>query len=181
MSIANALSALRLMLAPILLLLAWVDKPRVFLAVLVVAFLLDLVDGPIARRLQQVSAIGAELDSIADFAIYSVFIIGAWLLWPDIVRRESVYFAVVAASIAVPVCAGIVKFRHPTSLHTWMVKAAAVSMAPAAIALFAGIAVSPFRVATFVCVLAAVEECIIVAVLREPRSDVRSIFHVLRE
>ena len=178
MNVANGLSGLRLALAPVLLCLAWRDEPRLFLSGLVAAFLLDLVDGPIARYLRQVSVVGAELDSIADFAIYTVFIIGAWLLWPDTVRQMPVYFTAVAASIVVPVCAGIVKFRRPTSLHTWMVKAAAVSMAPAAIALFAGIALWPFRVATFVCVLAAIEECIIIALLREPRSDVHSIFHM---
>ncbi len=181
MNFANGLSLLRLTLAPVLLLLAWHDAPGGFLAVLIAAFFLDLVDGPIARGLQQVSVTGAQPDSIADFAIYSVFIIGAWLLWPDIVRREAAWFAVVGSSIALPVCAGLVKFRRPTSLHTWMVKAAAVSMAPSAIALFAGYAEWPFRVATVVCVIAAIEETVIIAVLREPRSDVRSIFHVLRE
>lgn len=181
MKFANALSLLRLALAPVLLLLAWHDAPGGFLAVLVAAFFLDLVDGPIARHMGQVSVTGAQLDSIADFAVYSVFIIGAWFLWPDIVRREAAWFVVVAFSIAVPVCAGIVRFHRPTSLHTWMVKAAAVCMAPSAIALFAGYAAWPFHVATVVCVIAALEESVIIAVLREPRSDVRSIFHVLRE
>lgn len=179
MNVANGLSVLRLMLAPVLLLLAWLDEPRAFLGCLAAAFLLDLIDGPIARRLQQVSVVGAELDSLADFFIYAVFIIGAWLLWPDIVRQLQAYFVAVAASIVVPVGVGIVKFRRPTSLHTWLVKTAAVCMAPSAIALFAGFAILPFRVATLVCVLAGIEECIIIALLREPRSDVRSVFHVL--
>jgi len=176
-NIPNALSFARLVLAPVLLVIAWLHQPQLFLVVLVAAFFLDLIDGPIARHLHQVSVVGAELDSIADFSIYIVFVIAAWMLWPEIVIRESSYVALVAASVVVPVAFGVVKFGKPTSLHTWLVKAAAVVTAPSAIILFAGFAQWPFRVAAIVCACAAAEECLIIRRLAEPRSDVKSIFH----
>lgn len=181
MTIPNLLSILRLALAPVLLTLAWWQIANWFIPILILAFLLDLVDGPIARRFNQVSALGARMDSWADFSIYIAFVIGAWWLWPDIVRREWPYVAAVAASVIVPVSLGVIKFGKPTSLHTWMVKASAATMAPSAIWLFLGGAAWPFHVATVVCVIAAIEESIIVWLLREPRSDVKTAVHVMRD
>jgi CDP-diacylglycerol--glycerol-3-phosphate 3-phosphatidyltransferase len=180
-TVPNALSGLRLLLAPALLLLAWFQFANWFIPVLILAFVLDLVDGPIARRFDQVSAFGARIDSWADFSIYVSFVVGAWWLWPDVVRREWPYIASVAASVLVPVAFGVLKFGKPTSLHTWMVKAGAVTMAPSAILLFLAGPAWPFHAATVICIAAAIEESIIVWLLPRPRSNVKSVVHVLRD
>ena len=169
------------MLAPVLLALAWWQLANWFIPILIVAFLLDLVDGPIARRFNQVSTLGAKIDSWADFSIYISFVISAWWLWPDIVRHEWPYIAGVTVSIVAPVTFGVLKFGKPTSLHTWMVKAGAVMMAPTAILLFLTGPAWPFHVATVVCVTAAIEEGIIIWLLPRPRSNVKSVVHVLRD
>jgi len=155
-TLPNMLSVLRLALAPVLLTLAWRQVEDWFVAILILAFLLDLIDGPIARHFNQVSKLGARMDSWADFSIYLAFVIGAWWLWPQIVRREWLYVASVAVSVVIPVTFGVLKFGKPTSFHTWLVKAAAVSMAPSAILLFLGGAAWPFHIATLVCVAAAI-------------------------
>lgn len=163
-----------------LLVLAWFDYPTAFIYLLVVAFLLDAIDGPIARRLHQVSALGPKIDSWADFSIYMTFAIGAWWLWPDIIKKELVYLMILLASILLPVLAGLVKFKQIISYHTWSVKFATVCMAPSAILLFLiGIA-WPFRVASILCLMAGLEEIIITLILDKPYSEVRTLVHVLK-
>ena len=49
----NALSALRLALAPVLLALAWAGAPRTFVGCLALSLATDVVDGKIARRTGQ--------------------------------------------------------------------------------------------------------------------------------
>ena len=176
----NILSYLRLALAPVLLVLAWYDYPTAFIYVLVVAFILDAIDGPIARRLQQVSDLGPKIDSWADFSIYMTFAIGAWWLWPGIIKREIIFLLFLLASILLPVLAGLIKFKKIISYHTWSVKFAAVCMAPSAILLFLIDIAWPFRVASIICLLAGLEEIIITIILDKPYSDVRTLLHVLK-
>jgi len=179
--VPNFLSGLRLALTPFLLVAAWFEQVYLFLAILIFAFILDAIDGPIARHLHQVSKLGSKLDSWADFFVYIIFAVGAWLLWPEIIIREFVFILLVVVSIVLPVLTGLIKFKKITSYHTWMVKLAAVSTAPTAIWVFIGGPALPFHIATAICVVAGLEEMMISIVLNEPYSDVRSLLHVLKK
>lgn len=176
----NLLSALRLVLGMVLLGLAWRGNAVAFIGVLIFAFFLDLIDGPIARRWRQVSELGPVLDSCADFSVYMTFLIGAWWLWPEIVRRELVFIVLLGLSIVVPALVGFFKFRRPTSYHTWLVKIAVVCMAPGSILLFVGGPAWPFQVATVISVMAGLEEIAISLLLDHPRSDIRSVIDIFQ-
>lgn len=180
MTLPNLLSCLRLILAPVLLVLAWFGFGYAFIIVLIFAFLLDLIDGPLARKLNQVSRLGPKLDSYADFSIYLSFLIGACLLWPAIVRRELIFIIMAGASIILPPIIGLIKFHTATSYHTWLVKCAAVVMAPSAILLFINGPAWPFHIAVIVSVIAAAEEITITLLLSEQHSDVGTLLHILR-
>ncbi len=180
MTIANILSALRLVLAPLLLWLAWRGRGEDFLLLLGVAFFLDFIDGSVARALHQVSSLGGHLDSIADFAIYSCYLLGAWWLWPGIVRQQAPWVLLVAASILVPEAVSLIRFRRLSSYHTWLVKAAVFCTAISSMLLFLHGPVWPFHLAVGLCLLAAIEQLAITLVLRRPASDLKSLWHVLR-
>ena len=180
MNIPNQLSILRFICAPILLLLAWSGHGNYFLLLLVFAFILDAVDGPLARRLHQESEIGSRLDSYADVAIYIVFMVGAWWLWPDIIKRESVFMLILAGSIVFPSVIGFIKFHRATSYHTWLVKLAAITISITGILLFLGGPALLFRISCIICLLAAVEEVLISLILSEPYSNVKTLWHVLK-
>lgn len=180
LNLPNILSILRLCLGPVLIAIALLDRETVFIAVLIFAFLLDLVDGPIARLTGHVTEAGSRMDSYADFSIYISFIIGAVRLWPEIVQRELIFLVLVAASIVLPALAGLVKFHIATSYHTWLVKIAAVCMAPSAIILFIGGPAWPFHIATVVSVLAGLEEIIMTLMLQEPHSNVPGLVQALK-
>ncbi len=180
LTIPNSLCLLRLVSAPVLLVLAWYGYRQEFIVVMVFAFLMDAVDGPIARWLHQVSELGPRLDTWADVAVYLSLPLGIWWLWPDLVRREGLYFGIIIVSVIVPGLAGFMKFRRPTSYHTWLVKFAAVVTAVSTFVLLMQGPALPFRLASFVCLAAAVEEIIITLILDRPRSDVRTLVHVIK-
>jgi phosphatidylglycerophosphate synthase len=59
-NIPNSISMLRILLAPVLLALAWNRQP-VFTVVLAATLLMDFLDGFLARRLKQQTRRGAQL------------------------------------------------------------------------------------------------------------------------
>jgi len=181
MQIPNLISLLRLTMAPVLVWLAWHAYSRAVLVVLVVSFASDALDGYLARRLGQTSDLGARLDSVADFAISLTIPLVGWWLWPDIMRREAPYFTAMIASTILPPMIGYCKFRTCTSYHTWAAKLAAFSVGSSVILLFAGWLPWLFRLATPVCVYAALEEIAITLVLPKSQSNVRSFWHIMRK
>jgi CDP-diacylglycerol--glycerol-3-phosphate 3-phosphatidyltransferase len=179
MQIPNLISALRLSTAPVLLWLAWHDYSRTVLVTLIVSFASDVLDGYLARRLGQTSALGARLDSVGDFAIYVTIPLVGWWLWPDIIRREAPYCIAVIASTILPPVLGYSKFRTATSYHTWAAKLAALLVGGSVILLFAGWSPWLFRLATPVSIYAALEEIAITVVLPKSRSNVRSFWYIV--
>ena len=180
MQIPNLISLLRLIMAPVLLWLAWHAYARAVFIVLFASFASDVLDGYLARRLGQTSDAGARLDSVADFSIYLTIPLVGWWLWPDIMRREAPYFITAIASTVLPPIIGYCKFRTGTSYHTRAAKLAAFSLGSSVLLLFAGWPPYLFRLATPVIVYAALEEIAITLVLPESQSNVRSIWHIVR-
>lgn len=181
LTLPNLLSGFRLLSAPVLLLLAVAGQRDAFIWLLAVAFLTDAVDGVLARYRGQTSRLGARLDSLADVAVYMATAISLLLLWPALVRSEWLAIAAVVISVVLPALAGLLRFGRLTSYHTLLVKVAVVATAFSLFVMLLGISVWPFRVAAMLAVLGALEEVAITAVLREERSDVLSLWHVLRQ
>jgi CDP-diacylglycerol--glycerol-3-phosphate 3-phosphatidyltransferase len=180
LSLPNLLSALRLALAPVLVVLAWTGQPAAFLAVLVVALGSDACDGWIARRLGQETPLGTRLDSWGDLATYATVPLCAWWLWPDLLRREAPWVTAAVVAYLVPVAIGWLRYRRLTSYHTWGAKLSAVLVGASALLLFAGGPALPFRIATLVLVLAELEEIAITATLPVWRANVPTLRHARR-
>ncbi|GAB4254212.1 MAG: hypothetical protein Kow0065_01030 [Methylomicrobium sp.] len=178
-TLPNLLTGFRFVAAPFLLGLAWYGHGIAFMVLLAFAFLTDLLDGWIARLTGQVSEFGAVLDSWADVITYLTIALSCWWLWPEVVVREWLYVVLIVASCLLPSAVGLLKFGRFTSYHTWGVKFAAASMGGSLYLLFLGGPVWPFRLAALLCITAAVEEIIITWRLHEPRSDVKSLWHII--
>lgn len=179
-TVPNALSVMRLILVPVLYLLALQDMHAAFLGVLVVSFLTDLVDGPIARRLNQMSDIGAQLDSWADFAVYvSLPIWGAWL-WPEIITIQRPYITAVLVSYMAPVIVGVIKYGRLPSLHTYGAKLSAICIGCGAILMFGFEIYLPFRLCVPLALATAIDEIFTITLLRSWRPNVKSSWHAVR-
>jgi CDP-diacylglycerol--glycerol-3-phosphate 3-phosphatidyltransferase len=176
----NALSALRIVSAPSLLVLAWNGAMSWFLTLFGLALLSDVLDGVLARRLGQVSEFGARLDQWADFALWGSFPVAAWWLWPEIVRREAPYAVVAIAGLLLPTAIAYAKYRAVPGYHTWTSKLCAVLMGTGVPLLLLFDFSAPFRAAALFMVVAAVDQVGITCLLPECRNDVPSVFHAAR-
>ena len=176
----NLVSATRILIAPLLFVLAFLGLERWFLGALIFSGLTDVLDGYLARRLGMATPLGARLDSWGDFVIYGTMAACAWILWPEITQRELLYYAIILFSLLLPTQVGLVKFGKVSGYHTWTVKVAVFATFVGYIALYSGLAAWPFQLASLLSLIAGIEEILITLVLREARTDVRSLAAALR-
>ena len=176
-SLPNCLSLLRIAMAPLLLLAAWHDRPRLFLGFFIAALLSDAVDGLIARRLQQITPLGGRLDSWGDFVLFCTTPLAVWWLWPELILEELPAVALAIMGFLVPIAVGFAKFRRLTSYHTWGAKTASVALGIATPLLLLGGPVVPFRLAVAILLLSAVDELAITLILPDWQPDIRSCWH----
>lgn len=179
-NLPNLVSAIRILIAPLMFYFAFQKMPGWFLATLLFSGFTDVLDGFLARKLNQITTLGSHLDSWGDFAIYTTMAICAWIIWPDIAKREILYFALILFSFLLPIWIGLIKFGRLTSYHTWSVKLAVFITFIAYIALFSGFASWPLKLASVLCLYAGIEEISITLVMRQERTDIRSIWSALR-
>lgn len=164
LNVPNSISALRILLVPVLFFLAWKRLP-IFTALLAATLLMDILDGLLARVLRQQTPLGARLDSWGDFLTVLVYPYAAWCLRPQQARQIAVYAVVAAAAYVTPIVFGFVKFRRLTSYHTRLMTVAAYAMGAAMVVFFAAWSSIPFKLGCLVLVAAEVEEMLITAIL----------------
>lgn len=181
LKLPNLVSSIRILIAPVLFYLAFQQQEIWYLGLLLFSGFTDVLDGFLARILNQITELGSHLDSWGDFTIYSTMTICAWILWPDIVLREIVYFSIIVGSILLPVAIGLIKFRRLTSYHTWAVKIAVGMTYLGYVLLFADIAQWPFMLASFICLYAGIEEILITLIMQQDNVDVRSVWAVMKK
>lgn len=180
-TIANFLTYLRLAAIPALLVLAALDLPKPFMWLLAAAWFTDAIDGPLARRLGQESARGARLDSLADRGLMLSIALGVAWLWPDVLKREAVWVAMLGVALVAPRLHSLVKFGRLPSYHTWLAKVLAVYMSVCVLLLLAAHWPWPFRLGALVLLVEAAEEVAITHTLARWRSDIPSWWHLRRE
>jgi len=179
-NLPNAVSFIRILMAPVLIYLAIQQQPQWFLIALIFTVFTDVLDGFLARVLNQITEMGSRLDSWGDFIIYSTMAVCAWILWPEILLEEKVYFFIILFSFTAPALIGLIKFRTTTSYHTWAVKLAVAVTVIGYILLFGGYLEWPFRVAAILSLYAALEEIAITLIMRHERVDVRTLRQAIK-
>lgn len=115
--LANSITVLRLLCAAALLFCEALSPA--FYILYVIAGITDMVDGPVARKTDTVSELGAGLDSAADFVLLAVCLLKllpvlalpAWLL---------IWIAVVALIRIVNLVSGLATRKRLVFLHTAM-------------------------------------------------------------
>lgn len=178
-NLPNLVSFIRILMAPVLFYFALAQQPIWFIGTLMFTVFTDVLDGFLARTLNQITEMGSRLDSWGDFVIYSTMAICAWILWPDIIQRELVYFTIIVLSFTLPVFIGYLKFHTFTSYHTWSVKIAVVITVVGYILLFSEILDWPFRIAALFCLYAAIEEIAITMLTRHEHVDVGTVWQAI--
>lgn len=141
----------------------------------------DLIDGPLARWLDQRSDIGARLDSLADVLLGLSLVIGAFILSSDMLRGEILTVSIAIVSYIAAALFGFWKFGQVPSFHTYSAKVTHFLVAVAGISLVLHWSVWPLRIAALAIVLTNIESIAISWHLVEWRSDVPTLFRLLKE
>jgi hypothetical protein len=123
---ANQLTALRLLLVPLLWVLAVLGLPRYVGIGLIVSAVSDILDGVVARRSDQTSAFGSRFDSMTDMVTAVSAIAWTAMVAPDVVEDHPLLLLGASAlALASPVV-GWIRFRRFADLHLHSARAAGV-------------------------------------------------------
>lgn len=179
-NIANFITSIRILAAPFLLYLAWSNQKTWFLILLVFSLATDAVDGFVARKLNQVSEWGAQLDSWGDFGLFVITPLCVWWLWPELARREGIFILLFLAAFFLPLLIGFIKFQRLTSYHTWLAKTSGILLSLGVTILLIWKNGLVFRFSVGLFMLSALEEIAITLVLPAWQSNVPTLRHALK-
>lgn len=179
-TVPNAISIVRLLAAPGLIVLARWDMATAFLALAILLLLTDWIDGHLARAWNQQTAFGARLDSISDATIYTFIAIGVWVLRPSEFWAERYWLIALAASYALSLAVCFVKFGRLPSYH---LRSAKISWLLATVGIIAFLFGYPWpiRLATSVVTAANLEAIAVTLTLRRWRTDLNSLAEAVRD
>jgi cardiolipin synthase (CMP-forming) len=181
LNIPNILSLYRLYSFPFVLIIIFLGHQDLFVFLFCFSLLTDFLDGWIARRFNQVSVIGATLDSLADTFTY--FLGAAGILafkWPDFQPHLiiiGVLFLLLLAADLFP----WMKFGKFNNYHTYAAKAGGYIKGLFFIVLFTlGFYMWFFYFVIISGILIFIESIIITFILKESRHDVKGLYWILR-
>lgn len=179
-SVPNFLSILRLFLVLVLAVAATLGEANLFLLVLAISLVSDMLDGYFARKLEQVTELGAKLDSWADMATYGMMIMGLYLIWPPVFDQQFTFLVAATLSYISPVLIALARFGSFPSYHTWGAKLAALLIAPAFYCLVLYDEQLFFRAVIVLHVVVALEEIAITFLLKKSKTNIASILTILK-
>jgi phosphatidylglycerophosphate synthase len=181
-SLPITLVFLRFLIAPFLLwdafdgtITSWFILGYVF------AFVSDIFDGIIARKLGVSDAQLRQADSWADVCLYSCIAGSAWFTHSDVLIAFQIPLLSVVFVQLIWWIVNLIKYGKPASYHTYSAKFWGITLFVATIALFgfnqAGIYL---WIAIIFGIIHTVEEIAMTLILPEWTHDVLSIFHALK-
>lgn len=180
-TIPNFLSAIRLVGSFVLIWLTLLDEATAVLVLFVCLEMTDWFDGRLAVALNQRTVFGARLDSAADVTLIGAMLFaGLWLHWASL-HPEAIYMASAIGLYAVSSLYGLRKFRAIPTYHTFAAKKCWGLITIGVVCIFGGWASWPFRVAMIAVAVTNFEAILITRALEQPRVDVTSLYHVIRE
>jgi CDP-diacylglycerol---glycerol-3-phosphate 3-phosphatidyltransferase len=175
-----ALTTLRLLLGPIVLVGALAGFPRwIYLPILVAGTLSDIFDGIIARRLGVATPALRRYDSITDL-IYYLFVLGTvWILCGAVIAQNWIWLALILVSEALAILVCAVKFGKYPATHSYLAKFYGLCLLGGLIALLVFNAGSWAIISLAAVALTANAEIIAIHLLmNQPPVDVKSIFRI---
>ena len=180
--IINGITLYRLLASVILMYLIISDQPLVFRWFLAASFFTDAIDGFLARRFKVASSWGSRLDSIADDVTVLMALIGIFVFDPGFLEKHMIPLLILALLFVVQLSLALIRYKKPSSFHTYLAKAAAIAQGFFLILFF--FLPSPplflFYLAVVITGLDLLEEIIIVLLLPQWKTDVKGLYWVIR-
>jgi len=122
--IADLLTIYRLAAAPVAAFMVIEGNRDAFFILIIISFVSDLVDGPIARWLGQESEFGAKLDTVADACTVLAGILGLYVFEGGSLLPVLPWLCLFLASYGTAAFACIAKFGRLPAYHLYLSKTA---------------------------------------------------------
>ena len=120
LTIPNLLSVIRILLIPVFAVLFLQEHYIIAIAIIIFAELTDLFDGMIARRFNQVSALGKILDPIADkLSQISIVIVLIIKYWDNAIKYLFMFFIIKELVMLIGGAILISKGLRPVAAEMW--------------------------------------------------------------
>ena len=159
----------------------YAPRPGAFAVCLVVAFLSDIFDGVIARRLNVATPALRRLDSAADTLFYAACAFAAWRLYPVAVVEHWVPLCILAAFEVLRYGVDFAKFRREASYHMWSSKLWGISLFVGFVSMLVfGFTGATMSFAIYAGIAADMEGLLISVLLPQWQADVPSFVHAMR-
>ena len=181
LTVPNLLSASRIILLPGLYLLLHFNYHQLFLIAYILIGSTDFFDGIAARKLNQVSHFGKELDSLADlfFYISSAYFLN--YLRPDVVSANNIYLIVFFSLLGFSFILSGILFRRPVMMHTFILRWNAVLVFLIIVSSFWFDTTWFMRIILLIYMIGFTEEVLIFTIFGNVDPDTKSILHLLRD
>ena len=118
-TLPNILSFYRIVAFPFILLLALNGYETAFVILLMINLLTDILDGIIARALNQQTEIGARLDSLADLGTYILAVTGVIVFKASDFAPHLLSFGIFMGLFVLANVLSLLKFKRFPSLHLY--------------------------------------------------------------
>ena len=175
MSVPNILTASRVILTALLYVPAFRGWRTLFVVGFAIAFITDLLDGYLARKLGQTSYFGMRFDSMADYFLIASGIVWTCVLEPTIFRAHPATWAMIALAVAMPQVVSFLRLGKNAGFHLYSSKVAAFLAVVGFLHAIISGRHSPFLFYTFAvaAILNGIEETLVCLLVCNPYDDLR--------
>lgn len=178
-TLPNILSLCRLSGIPLLWVFAFQGRPEWVGVGMAILLLTDFLDGLLARSMNQVTELGAKLDSLADNLLAPSAFIWLLMLCPEILKGNNpvVFIAAAGTNLTMQFVAYLKFKRYPPNLHLYSAKASAVvTTVFILVALLSGFSSALFYLAAGLYTYSNIEGILLVLIRSEVHENIGSIF-----
>jgi len=176
------ISFYRILAAPFLLVLLWLDNRETFTWFLLISYFTDMVDGFLARKFKISSARGSQLDSFGDQVTFVIGILGLFIFENGFVIQNIFLILISFTPYVIQMIIAYVKYGKATAFHTYLAKLSALIQGTFILwALFFMPNYWLFYAMIAFGILETAEEIILIFMHKQWVSDIKGIYWVLRD
>jgi len=181
-NIADWFSFYRVIAAPFLLVLLWLEERELFTWFLLISYTTDMIDGFLARRLKITSARGSQLDSMGDQITFIIGILGLFIFETEFINSNYIIILIAFSPYIIQMLIAYKKYGKATAFHTYLAKLSAVVQGVFILwVLFFGPIYWLFYTMLILGLLETIEEITLIFMYKEWASDIKGIYWALKD
>lgn len=125
-NIADWFSFYRVLAAPFLILLLWLDERQLFTWFLLISYSTDAIDGYLARKLKITSPRGSQLDSFGDQITLVIGLVGLLVFENEFIKKNIILISIAFVPYIIQMIIAYFKYGKATAFHTYFAKLSAI-------------------------------------------------------